>query len=62
MLHGSEGRGRSKVFTLGRVADWKVTYWASNSLTYTISLLESDIRTGRISDERSTPDLIPVWR
>ena len=56
MPHGSEGRGRFKVFTLGRVADWKVTYEAPKSLrTYTISLLESDIRTGRISDDRPAP-------
>ena len=26
MLHGYEGRGRFKVFSLGRVADWRVTY------------------------------------
>jgi hypothetical protein len=45
ILHGSEG-----------VADWKVTYQAKEGLrTYVISLLESDIRAGRISDDHPAP-------
>ena len=57
MLHGFEGRGRFKVFALGRVADWKVTYRPSvNGLrTYDISILESNIREVRITDEQPAP-------
>jgi hypothetical protein len=53
MLHGSEGRGRFKAFALGRVADWHVTYDADGQRrSYTISILEENLREVRISDEK----------
>ncbi|MCA9473821.1 MAG: ATP-binding protein [Nitrospira sp.] len=53
MLHGYEGRGRFKVFALGRVADWSVTYRKEDgSLSgYGITMLEDNIREVRITDE-----------
>lgn len=53
MLHGYEGRGRFKVFALGRVADWRVTYRtdAGELRSYDITMLEDNIREVRITDE-----------
>lgn len=53
MLHGFEGRGRFKVFALGRVADWRVTYRTeTGSLSgYDITMFESNLREVRVSDE-----------
>jgi predicted esterase YcpF (UPF0227 family) len=59
MLHGYEGRGRFKVFALGRVVDWHVTYQPDGGKalkTYDISMLESSIREVRISDENPSAD------
>ena len=55
MLHGYEGRGRFKVFALGRVADWRVTYRtdAGDLRAYDITMLEDHIREVRISEEES---------
>lgn len=55
MLHGYEGRGRFKVFALGRVADWRVTYRtdAGELRAYDITMLEDNIREVRISDEET---------
>ena len=55
ILHGYEGRGRFKVFALGRVADWRVTYRtdAGDLRTYEITMLEDNIREVRIRDEDS---------
>ena len=55
MLHGYEGRGRFKVFALGRVADWRVTYRtdAGELRAYDITMLEDNIREIRISDEET---------
>jgi hypothetical protein len=56
MVHGQEGRGRYKAFALGKAADWKVCYLAGGKRkSYTISLLESDLRDIAISDERAAP-------
>lgn len=54
MLHGYEGRGRFKVFALGRVADWHVTYRAEGQppKTYDISMLESSIRQVQITGQK----------
>ena len=51
-LHGYEGRGRFKVFALGSVAHWRVTYRtdASELRGYDISMLEDSIREVRIAD------------
>ena len=55
MLHGYEGRGRFKVFALGRVADWRVTYRtdAGEFRGYDITMLEDNIREIRITEEDS---------
>ena len=55
MLHGYEGRGRFKVFALGRVADWRVTYRSDTGdlRGYDITMLEDNIREVRITDEHS---------
>jgi hypothetical protein len=52
-LHGQEGKGRFKALALGNVAEWKTVY-LKNSVPfgYTITILESDIRHLRISEER----------
>jgi len=51
-LHGHEGRGRFKVFALGRVADWKIKYANSKGLrSYTVSMIESNLREVRIGSE-----------
>jgi Histidine kinase-, DNA gyrase B-, and HSP90-like ATPase len=53
MLHGQEGRGRFKALSLGAAVDWKVAYRASKgTFRYEISILESDIRRVRISEQR----------
>jgi hypothetical protein len=60
MVHGQEGRGRYKAFALGRAADWKVCYLVLGvPKSYTISLLESDLKDVAISDERSVPGQKP---
>jgi hypothetical protein len=52
-LHGQEGRGRFKAFSLGRVVDWDVTYARDGALSsYRISMLEDNLRQVRISDEK----------
>jgi hypothetical protein len=59
MLHGYEGRGRFKVFALGRAVDWHVNYRPDESKalsTYDITMLESSIREVRISDENLSAD------
>ena len=55
MLHGYEGRGRFKVFAIGRVADWRVTYRtdAGELRAYDIAILKDNIREVRISDEEA---------
>ena len=52
MLHGYEGRGRFKVFALGRVADWRVTYRTDTDdlRSYDITMFEDNIREVRITD------------
>ena len=54
-LHGYEGRGRFKVFALGNVAKWCVTYQAkdNNLRSYDITMLANNIREVRITDEES---------
>ncbi|RWO50603.1 MAG: hypothetical protein EOS11_00120 [Mesorhizobium sp.] len=52
-LHGQEGRGRFKAFAIGSVVDWKITYRAPLGLMrYEVSILESDIKQVRITDEK----------
>jgi hypothetical protein len=53
LLHGQEGRGRFKAFSLGDVVDWKVVYDKAGALfRYDITLVERTIRKVRISDEQ----------
>ena len=52
MLHGYEGRGRFRVFALGRVADWRVIYRTDDGdlYGYDITMLEDNIREVRVTD------------
>lgn len=53
LLHGQEGRGRFKAFSLGEVVDWKVTSDTNGQLSrYDITLIERSIRKVRIGDEQ----------
>ena len=58
MLHGYEGRGRFKVFALGRVADWRVTYRTESGALrgYDITMLEDNIREVRLTDEEDVAE------
>jgi len=56
MVHGQEGRGRYKAFALGRAVDWKVSYRIGDApKSYTISLLEADLRDVAISEDHDVP-------
>lgn len=50
-LHGAEGRGRLKAFSLGRVVDWHVCYKQADKqfASFTISMLENSLRDVRIT-------------
>ena len=51
-LHGQDGRGRFKVFALGRIAEWNVTYEKASVLSaFKITMSETKIREVVISDE-----------
>lgn len=51
-LHGREGRGRFKAFTLGRVADWKVNYDNGGVLrTFRVSIISDDLERGEVFGE-----------
>ncbi len=55
-LHGQDGRGRFKAFSLGRFAEWDVTYQKGVELwTFKITMNASNIREVRISDEKPAP-------
>jgi hypothetical protein len=55
-LHGQDGRGRFKAFSLGRFAEWDVTYPKGTELwTFKITMNASNIREVRISDEKLAP-------
>ena len=50
-LHGKEGKGRFKALSLGRVADWIVTYREGKELfRYTLTIIREDL-----TDVRVTP-------
>ena len=55
MLHGYEGRGRFKVFALGNVADWRVTYRTGSGdlRAYNIMIAADNIRQVHITAEES---------
>ena len=49
-LHGSEGKGRFKAFSLGRVVDWEVRFKEGDGLKqFSVSMLENSIREVRIT-------------
>lgn len=56
-LHGQDGRGRFKAFSLGRIAEWDVTYAKGDELwTFKIMMSASKIQEVRISDEAKAPE------
>lgn len=51
-LHGQDGRGRFKAFTLGKIAEWDVTYQKGKKLSaFTITMAASRMKEVVISDE-----------
>jgi hypothetical protein len=53
-LHGQDGRGRFKAFTLGKIAEWDVTYQKGNKLSsFTITMTSSMMKEVVISDEET---------
>ncbi|MCR4345883.1 MAG: ATP-binding protein [Sulfuricaulis sp.] len=56
-LHGQDGRGRFKAFSLGRFAEWDVTYPKGDELsTFKITMNAGKIQEVRISDEAKAPE------
>ena len=54
-IHGKNGEGRFKAFSLGNSVTWETTYRdGNNNFTYTISALASDLRRFTISDPAPT--------
>jgi hypothetical protein len=52
ILHGKEGRGRFRVFTLGRVVDWHVCYAAKDGLrSYRIAMMKDHLKQVQVDDE-----------
>lgn len=51
-LHGQDGRGRFKAFSLGRVAEWEVVYQKSKGVyTFTVTMTAAKMKEVVISDE-----------
>jgi len=51
-LHGQDGLGRFKAFTLGRIAEWDVTYRKGKALsTFTVTMTAAKMKEVVISDE-----------
>ena len=51
-LHGQDGRGRFKVFSLGRFAEWDVTFQKEGRLSsFTVTMAETRLKEVTISDE-----------
>jgi len=57
ILHGKEGRGRFRVFGLGRVVDWNVVYKTNTGelLAYRISMIKDHLKKVEMSDEVPAP-------
>lgn len=52
ILHGKEGRGRFRAFSLGRVVDWFVCYTAADGLrAYRIAMLKDHLKRVQVDDE-----------
>ena len=55
-LHGQDGRGRFKVFGLGDIAEWDVTYAKGNMLwAFKVRMTASNLKEVVISDEQEAP-------
>ena len=51
-LHGKEGRGRFRAFSLGRVVDWHVNYVANGNLrSYQIAMIKDQLRRVEVGEE-----------
>lgn len=51
-LHGQDGRGRFKAFSLGRIAEWDVTYRKGKGLsTFAVTMTAAKMKEVVISDE-----------
>ena len=56
LLHGKEGRGRFRAFTLGRVVDWDLCYQSNGELKqYRVEMIKNQMRNVRIAEEREAP-------
>lgn len=56
ILHGQEGKGRLRSYSLGRVIDWTVRYAAKDGLhQYTISLIKDQPRQGKVTADAIAP-------
>lgn len=52
-LHGQDGRGRFKAFTLGRIAEWNVVYQKGKSLSaFSVTMNASNMKEVSISEEK----------
>ena len=52
ILHGKEGRGRFRVFALGRVVDWDVCYVSASGLrAYRISMKKDHLKRVEVDDD-----------
>lgn len=61
LLHGQEGRGRFKAFSLGNIAEWRVCYQRDGKRwSYTIRMTAIDIGHVSISDEEETSNDSPT--
>ncbi len=55
-LHGQDGRGRFKAFTLGRIAEWNVVYQKGKGLSaFTVTMNASNMKEVSISEEIPAP-------
>jgi hypothetical protein len=57
ILHGKEGRGRFRAFSLGRVVDWDVRYVAAEGKlrAYRISMVKDHLKRVEVGDEAPSP-------
>jgi histidine kinase/DNA gyrase B/HSP90-like ATPase len=52
LLHGKEGRGRFRAFSLGRVVDWHVCYATDGGLrAYDITMVKDHLRRVQVEDD-----------
>jgi hypothetical protein len=56
LLHGKEGKGRLRAFSLGRVVDWTIRYKEDGQLlTYPVRMVKEKPRHGEIDDPTLSP-------